>query len=67
MVADLEETQSYLFPLALLGITDICSDFVIFSVEKREATLVELPGNYLTNFENAQQRKQSKNNDIWKR
>ena len=67
MVADLEETQRYLFPLALLGITDICSDFVIFSVEKREATQVELPGNYLTNFENAQQRKQSKNNDIWKR
>ena len=53
-----KHTATYLFPPAL-AITDMRPGLVVFSTEKREATLVEL-----TNFEDAQQRKQSKYHDI---
>ena len=59
----MEETHSDLFPQAL-AVTDMHSDLVVFSAEKREATLVESTILFESNIEDAQQWKQSKYHDI---
>ena len=63
VVADLEETDSYLFPPVLAAI-DLRPDPVIFSEEKQEATLIKRTILFETNVGNAQQRKQSKYQEL---
>jgi len=59
VVSDLADPDAYIFP-STLATTDLRPDIVIYSVMRREATIVELTVPFETNFGKAQERKQSK-------
>ena len=63
VISDLADSVTYLFP-TILATTDLRPDLVIYSIEKRDAYIVELTVPFETNFRQAQERKQSKYYEI---